>query len=763
MCAVCIAFTAFHLKMDMNRDNLVGPDKKYHQIFLKFRKEFPGEDELVVVVESEDMERNRQFIERLAAKMEPETNIFTDVLYKNDFTMLGKKALLFVPEENLKEISTALTNFAPFIQQFSKATNLDSLFGLVNKQIRTAKKEDNADNQAMMGAIPAVQRIIEQAEASIVRRGEPPSPGVNAIFGVGDEAVKQQYVVRKNGRIMLLTARARTAGAAKDEAEREKKQDELSAAAVEKLRALIAQAAFEVPGLNVGLTGEPVLEYDEAHQSEHDSIVASIASLIICSLIFIYAYNGTGRPLKAVACLIVGLGYTMGFTTLVIGHLNILTITFAPILIGLAIDFGIHFISRYEEETRNGSNPAQAVETAMVFTGQGIVTGALTTAGAFLAMSFTNFKGIQEMGTISGGGLVLCLIPMLTMLPVLLMRGKQNVMDHAAVAREEQKRMKVENLWLGRPGLITAVTIILCGLAVVPLLHMHFDYDLLKLQSKGLPAVEYEKKLIDSAADSVLFAGIIADSPEQAKELAKKIQNLPSVGPPGEAAELTKILTEDQSGKMAWVKKIKVQAEQFHFAPVDRKPVEVHELSPTLWYTMTYFGNIVEDRRKAGDTNLATQMAAMHDAVSSLRVKMGGDDPIIPEKLSQFQQALFDDLHDTFDALQHQDTSGSLKPEDLPPPLRDRFVGVTGKYLLAVYPKKNIWEHENQGEFVKELRAAVGEDKVTGMPVQLYEYATLLKESYVQAAWYSLMAIVVMVFFHFRSLLCVVLAQITII
>src|SRR5205814_3372034 len=55
-----------------------------------------------------------------------------------------------------------------------------------------------------------------------------------------------------------------------------------------------------------------------------------------------------------------------------------------------------------------------------------IFTGAFTTAGAFLAMYFTNFKGIQEMGLICGGGLLICLVPMMTMLPVLLLRGKQN-------------------------------------------------------------------------------------------------------------------------------------------------------------------------------------------------------------------------------------------------------------------------------------------------------------------------------------------------
>ena len=77
-----------------------------------------------------------------------------------------------------------------------------------------------------------------------------------------------------------------------------------------RMRELMHETELEVPGLNVGLTGEPVLDYDEMQQSTRDSIMASIVSLVICSLLFIYAYHQTGRPLKAVACLIIGLGYT---------------------------------------------------------------------------------------------------------------------------------------------------------------------------------------------------------------------------------------------------------------------------------------------------------------------------------------------------------------------------------------------------------------------------------------------------------------------
>ena len=193
---------------------------------------------------------------------------------------------------------------------------------------------------------------------------------------------------------------------------------DLTGDAIDRMRELIAETKAEVPGVNVGLTGEPVLDYDQMAQSQEDTGVASIVSLVICAFIFIYGYNETGRPMKALICLVFGLVYTLAFATLTIGHLNVLTITFLPMLIGLAIDFGIHLITRYEEELRHGKTTGEAMNKAMVFTGQGIFMGALTTAGAFLAMAFTNFKGIREMGIICGGGLMICLVPMLTMLPV---------------------------------------------------------------------------------------------------------------------------------------------------------------------------------------------------------------------------------------------------------------------------------------------------------------------------------------------------------
>jgi hopanoid biosynthesis associated RND transporter like protein HpnN len=746
LCGVCIIYTAGHLKFDMSQDNLVGADKKYHQVFMKFRREFPGEDEMAVIVESEDLDRNRQFVERLAAKLEPETNLFTDIFYKGDLTSLGPKALLFVPEPDLKELRDKLKDYRPFIEQFTVASNLDSFFGLINKQFRTARREENAANNALISAIPAMQRIIEQATDTMSRPGRAVSPGVDALFGAGQEAQERMYITFAKGRIYLVTARARNAA--------------LIPQAVRRLRQLMWQTEVEVPGLNVGLTGEPVLDVDQMQQSQRDATLASIVTLVVSSLIFIGAYRETGRPLKAVVCLVIGLGYSMGFTTLAVGHLNILTIMFAPILIGLAIDFGIHFITRYEEETRHQRTAEQAVEKAMVFTGQGIVTGALTTAGAFLAMGLTDFKGIQEMGIISGGGLALCLIPMMTTLPVLLMRGRQNVIDQQGSAPEE-KRARIERFWLDRPGWVIGLSLALCAAAVTQFEKTYFDYNLLHMQSKGLAAVVYEKKLLFSG-QSVLYAAVVADSLAQARQFEQRVKALPSVASvdgddKGDA--IFDLLTKDQGDKVELVRAIKEEVSGLEFAKVDDNPVRLHELSGTLYSTMGYLALAADDVSK-DRPELAGQLRSLRQAISDFRVKMLSGDPAIPGRLRQYQAALFEDIRQTFDTLQTQEFANRLRPEDLPPALRARFVGRSGRYMVQVFPKGDVWNHAVQREFITELRSALKPeaDRVTGTPVQLYEYTTLLKNSYEQAALYSLVAIALMVFVHFRSVVCVVLS-----
>ncbi|MGO8929701.1 MAG: MMPL family transporter [Limisphaerales bacterium] len=741
---ICLAlagalYAADRLKLDMNRDHLVGPKLRQERLFLKYRKEFPQADELVVVVQSGRRERNRQFVERLAARVAPETNLFTGLFYKGDLATFGPKALLLVPTEDLEEMRRVLHEYRPLIQEFAQATNLNSLFGLVNKQFRTAPAATNATTETLIQHIPFLQRLIEQARQCLLGSGMPPSPGVETLFAGGEQAEQSTYLAFDQGRVYLLTVQPPS--------------EALAAKAIEELRRLISATQFDVPGVNVGLTGEPVLEYDEMREAGRDSMAASIVALVLCSVIFIVAYGQVWRPFKAALCLLVGMGYCLGFTTLAIGHLNILTIIFAPMLIGLAMDFGIHLISRYEEEMRDRRTETEAIERATAFTGQGMITGGATMAAAFLAMALTDFKGMWEMGIIAGCGVLLCLVPMMTCLPLLLRRGRQNQLDHQ-IGRAGQRRLQIELLWLRQPTLVAWLTLLLCVAAVCEFNRVHFDYDLLHLQSPGLSSVIYEKTLIAATGSSALYSEVVADSAAQAREYEEKIRRLAAVADVKSAADY---VTPDQGRKLELIRSIKAELALIHFAPMDRNPVQLEPLSATLYNLAGYLW-LAEVLVHESNSALARQLVSLHDAISELRVVMLSGRAGIGRQLTRFQQAFFADLHQTLEAIKMQDATEPLTVRDLPLALREHFIGTTGKYLLQVYARKDLWHHENQQEFLRELEKVVPADKVTGTPSQLYQYTTLLKNSYVQAAGYALVAIIFAVWFRFRSLVAVVLA-----
>lgn len=737
-----IFYTVFYLQFDMDRDHLVGSNQTYQKNYLAFREEFPQPDDLVVVVQSDDIEKNRQFVERIGAKMEAYTNLFEDVLYKGDLSSLGRKALMLSPVDDLRGLQNKLNDEMPFIEKFTATTNLVSFFEQINTAFRTAPRTENAQTASLINMLPSLQQIISQADRDLFRRGVPPSPGVMTLFD--PSAVESIYITFANGTIFLATAHA--------------PNDAVNGDAVKKLQQLVDETKAEIPGVNAGLTGQPVLDYDEMVQSQKDMTLASIASLFLCALIFIYGYNETGRPVKATICLIVGMAYTLAWATLAVGHLNILTITFVPILIGLAIDYGVHLVTRYEEELRCGRTKESAIKTAMVCTGQGIFTGALTTAGAFIAMAFTSFKGIQEMGIICGGGLLLCFIPMMTLLPMLLLRGRQNVLDvkMSSLRRREQ----IENIWLQRPFMVTAITVVLCAVAATQIPKVRFDYNLLHLQANGLPSVIYEEKLVNSAGKSVLFGAVIANSLDDALTLEKELRQLTNTVADVQSAA-TFVGDTNAPTKLKLIGEVKNTVAPLKFYPPDTGPVNVTNLSTTLYSLYGYLGDALDEIGNS-QPELSKQMVSLQNAILNFRKDLlaGNARDVLAhaQKLEEFQVAFLDDVRNTFQALQNQDDSGPLRPEDLAKALRDRFIGVTGKYLLQVYPTKDLNDRANQKEFLDDVRKVV--PNITGTPVQLYEYTDLLKNSYVQASWYSLIAIMLMVYFHFRSLTAIVLSLI---
>lgn len=750
---LCVFYTITHLGFNTSRSDLVGAEKRYHRNFLEYKEHFQNQDELVTIVESGDPEKNREFIERLGSRLQAEPELFRDVFFKGDFKSLGSKSLQLIKKmEDLQRLDDTLAESLPMIERFAQVTNLNSMIRSINREFRQSGKSKNqiatqAEDHPLAKSLPLLTSLLNQARNSLQQALPLVAPNVSSLMMGGVGSSGREYLQFDEGRLFLVTAQPVS--------------DEMEKPAVRRLRSLVTEIRSKVPGVNVGITGKSILEFDEMRQSRLDTTKATIVSLVLVTLIFIFGYQETGRPIKATLCLLIALGYTMGFTTLVVGHLNILTIAFVPMLVGLAIDFGVHLITRYEEELRLGNSNEESIRNALVYTGIGVFTGCLTTAGAFLAMGITEFKGIREMGIITGGGMLLSLVPMMTMLPALLLKGRQNVIDHDQALHGETKRERLERIWLNRPKRVLGLGLGLCFLAATQIPKVYFDYNLLNLQTRGLEAVQFEHKLIHSGEKSVLFGAVIADSVEEAVAMEDRVRLLPSVA---SVESMASYVTAGNQEKLAVIESIRDRAASVNLPPVDPEPVDVDALNQGMSFLSSYIKLAIRSIEEKGQGEaLIPKLQALGASIGQYQQSIRAlSDEEAQKRLTLFQVGLFRSIHEMLDGIARQDTRTLLTLDDLPDVLKHRFIGEDGRLLVQVYPRSNVWERAHQEVFLKELRTLDADDDndpiITGTPVQLYEYTELLKISYQEAALYALGAIVLLVWGHFRSLTTVVLA-----
>jgi hopanoid biosynthesis associated RND transporter like protein HpnN len=732
---LCLAFTATQLRFTTNRSDLVSADERYQQIHLLLKREFKFQDSLVAIVESENQDKNRQFVERLAQRLRIEPHLFESVYYKGDLKMMGPKALLFLPEETLDDLRRTLIENAPIIETFSQVDSLASLFELVNRQLREAGTATSTQRSALSGTLPVLRRIVEESSKSVSGAAVAPAPGVAAFFGERSSL----YLTFASNQIYAVLANAAS--------------EEVEQQAVRRLRELVRETQSDVPGVNAGITGEPVLNYDETRQAEQDVNRAALLALVLVATIFVCGYHEIRRPAMATVCLIVGIAFTLGFATLTVGHLNILSITLVPILIGLAIDFGVHLISRYEEELRAGKNQSAAIRKALVFAGTGIFTSGFTTAGAFLAMLLTDFKGVREMGLISGVGLLVCIVPMMTLLPLMLARGGKKLPDESA-RRRFSRRADIEQVWLRRPRLVIICGTVLTLIAAAQIPRVKFDYNLLNLQTEGLQAVDLGEKLMHSGSQSLLSAVVIADSLPHAVKLEASIKALPSVA---SVSSMVKFLTEDQARKLTTLREIKTRISNIRIPPPDTNSVDIARLDRSLTSLRLVLGFAVgKIKNELGEEKLVSELSALRDAVDSFQRSIEENPARAAAGLTVLQKGLLGDLQETLSLIGEQDASGPLTLRDIPAFLRERFSSRTGKFLLQVYPRGDVWQRSVQKQFVQELRTV--DPDVTGSPVQIYEYTSMVKESFQKAGAYAAAVIALMVLLHFRRLGSVLLA-----
>jgi predicted RND superfamily exporter protein len=177
----------------------------------------------------------------------------------------------------------------------------------------------------------------------------------------------------------------------------------------------------DLPGdISVSYTGGyPIAVHDEA-TTKKDIKVTLFTSFMTVLLLFWLSFR-TMRVLVYVGIsLVISLMWTLGFASIVFHHLNILTCIFSCVLIGLGIDFAIHIVNRYFSDDKTDLTIPDRLHQTFQEAGMGIIIGGITTAAAFYSIAVCDFRGFQELGIVTGTGILLCLVVMLFVLPCLL-------------------------------------------------------------------------------------------------------------------------------------------------------------------------------------------------------------------------------------------------------------------------------------------------------------------------------------------------------
>jgi hopanoid biosynthesis associated RND transporter like protein HpnN len=509
---------------------------------------------------------------------------------------------------------------------------------------------------------------------------------------------------------------------------------------IDRLRGLITEARARHPETRIGLTGLPVMENDEMRSSQTAMLKASLLSLFGVACLFVAGFGGLRHPLMTVAALLLAMGWSFGYITFSVGHLNILSVSFGVILIGLGIDFGVHYVARYLQ-LRGGirSSDEALVETAGSV-GPGIVTGAITTAIAFFTAGFTEFTGIAELGVIAGGGILLCCVAALLVLPAMV-----HLSDGHRVGQILPSPLDIHT-WMrplfARPLLLLAVTTVGTAAVSVGIKDLWYDHNLLNLQAEGLESVELERRLLAESDQSVWFALSIAESREELLTRKSQFLELPSVQGVKEIASL--IPTESEE-KLKIIAQIRSRLADLPERPPQIAPDPPERLGRELAKAQALLAGF------SGSARTQRGLDQVRDILR--RMSPGG----CHKRLSAYQYDMAGDLLSRLHTLRAIASPEPPKLSDLPESLVTRFVGQGGRFLLQIYSNADIWDMEAMEQFVREVRSV--DPRVTGNPLQTYEASRQMKRSYEQAAWYALAAILMILYLDFRSLRHTLLAM----
>ena len=757
---VCLIYTGKNLTFKTSRADLSDPTYPASKLYRAYLEDFRPSEALVVMAQSPHPGVNQQVIEFIATALNEYPSLYEGIFYKVSFDFLKGRELQYADLEKIKKIEETLYDLKNLSLLPNTSIQLEDWIYSISVGFDLTKLKKKGINPQEWKDLDGFGRYLGHVNNYLKRENFTPPPktffpsnDLDASFFSSPELpkdlAKTQYNTLSDGRIYLLL----TSPIAQDKGFDPYKNP------IETLQAIITEAHLKFPDVDIGLTGEPILDSDEIRLSRSDGTKAAVISFVVIILIFIIGFREILKPLLVTVFLVMAIILSLGWATLAIGHLNILTVAFVSMLLGLGIDYGIHLLGRFQEERYiHNKSFQQSIEVALSKTGVGVTEGAITTSVAFFCMMISDFRGIQELGIITGGGILLIALVMLIFMPSgLCLLDKWTHKKHKSLQHPQKLVLEFHTSPKQKPSLVWGACVILIlgivlfGWGLRQAQNVKIDYNLLNLQDPSLDSVKYEHILAQENASSTMFAVAKAKNKAEAKRKTDKFKNLSVVR---DVINLYELFPDQLNEKTPLIKNIRSLAHDPAIKVFQNQyPVKMTFLKKTL-QKLTKRIKLILNHGDDLSHKEALILQNLSRQVQTLRTRVELDS-LAETKLNTLNNVRGKWIEDQLSFLQNQSDT-PLEIKDLPESLQNRYFSRDGSIILEVYPNTNIWERENLEDFVLQIRT-VDPDTI-GTPVLNYDFIRIIMRGFRQTAIWAGLAIFVIVFLQFRSFLLTALA-----
>ena len=716
VCGSSLFYTIGHLGVNTDTTELLSPELPFHQERIRYWETFPQEVKAVVVaVEGATPEQTGDAVERLGNLLRGEKGSVKAVYIPGEGRYFEQAALLYYEPDELEALATRLSRAQPFISRLQQDNSLSHLLSLVQQAL--------ASDRAAVDVGPLLTALRDAMQA--LMSGQP--------YQLSWQQMMTERRERFGTTLRLVLIKPVF--------------DFKQLLPAEKTLRAVRQAAAAVqqamPGVRIRMTGEVPLEQDDMQSISRSATVAGVISFILVCMSLLVGLRSVALMIAALLTLIMGLVLTAGFAALVIGHLNMISIAFAVLYIGLGVDYAIHLCLRYTEYMRRKSAKTAALIDSVKDVGPAIVLCAITSAFAFYAFVPTSFDAVSELGIISGTSMFIALLVTLTVLPAILKLMPQRGLPSRQLSDIGGLAPWVYEIPMRHARFIRWCAIGLGIVAALSLSRVTFDFNPVDLRDPSSESVVLFKELLQSKEASPMTLTVLVSGEAAARALAGRLEALASVE---KAITIHDFIPERQDEKLNLIESLStVLGPGIGEFP---NPSQQQDGTGQLRDFLQALGDAVQAGRAGAETDalmaLRTQTEQLLHFLESRQV----------ESQAELLNALERNLLGTLPAaMQHLAAALEAAPvdlTDLPREFVARWLSPSGVYRVQVFPKKDLERIENLREFIADVQAVA--PNVTDLPVIYLEAGRAVVRAFQQALLSALVVVTVVLLLVLRNI-----------